>query len=184
MASSSLPSPPPSNDGDVHRLGLSRAIVPLVETHVRPSPLQLARASVDATLRVVLQNSSNRREAEAEAEAARRVIAERQARMRAQIDSELDTVAAEFCLSKFSAAVFQQKIRKCIFESGDNGARIRAWIFQRINGGARRQRWRRHKQQQQQQQQRVISSKHGIKKMQLLLLILFLRTSHRRQWMR
>jgi hypothetical protein len=36
--------------------------------------------------------------------------------------------------------VFQQQARRAIFESGAGGARLRGWLFQRINGGAHRRR--------------------------------------------
>lgn len=92
----------------------------LIHRHVNVS-LPVAHASADATMRTLDSIVHRGRE-----------------KMRSRIDQELDEVAAEYCLSKFSATVFKQQAAKAIFHSGEEGARVRAWVFQRINGGAHR----------------------------------------------
>jgi len=100
-------------------------IVDLVRTHVAPENLESVQPSVQLTLRVLEEKLRQRKE-----------------HIRAAIDRELDNIAAEYRLSKFSAAVFRQKAKQAILGGGD-GSRLRAWIFQRINGGAHRsKKWR------------------------------------------
>ena len=96
------------------------SLATLIQRHVNVS-LPVAQTSVDATLSILGSVAERRRE-----------------RLRARIEKELDDVAAEYCLSKFSATVFKQQAAKAIFQSGEEGARVRAWVFQRINGGAHR----------------------------------------------